>query len=1042
MSESKIPPQSAHRPILYVVATVHLDTQWRWTIQDTIREFIPATLQRNFELLGRFPFFVVSFEGAFRYQLMKEYYPQQFAHLRRWVEEGRWRVAGSMLDSPDVNVVAPESLLRHILYGNQFFQRELSVQSCDLFLPDCFGFGWALPSIAAHCGLAGFSAQKFGKWMAPAKIPFDVGVWQGPDGGEVVAALRPEGYGEGLDEDLSIAERFASRLERTRADCGAAVGLKYVGVGDRGGGLDEESMRWLERSVESRGETRVIVSGSDQLFRDLSPRHIERMSRHRDELLLPTHGTGCFTAQARLKRWNRRCEQLADAAERAAATAAWLGLIPYPAERLRSAWSRFLWHQMHDDLTGTSIPSAYLFTRNDQLLALESFATVLNRSIGAIASRLDTSPEGYPIVVFNPLAIERREIVEVEIHPDLDASRLRIVGPDGKEVPSQRIGGSDQNSLLFLADLPPCGLAVYTGTAEEARGVFDLGLHVTRSSLDNARYRVEIDADGNIGRIYDKLLKQELFETPAVLELLPDRSRRWPAWEVLYEDLQARGRPITGPAEVEIVEQGPLRVALRVVRRFHRSIFEQVLRLTAGDTEARLDVHHAIDWQARARMLKARFSFPWQNPRARFDLGLGVIERDNSRRERYEVPAQQWADLTAADQSIGVSILSDCKYGWDKPDDRTLRLSLLRSPGVRRRFRHQGAQDRGHHRFTVSLFAHGPTWSPAETSWQAARLHQPPLAYRTRRRHGELGNRFSFLRADSDAVMVQSLKHAEEPDRWIVRLRELSGERPVTTRIRFASSARSAVEVDGMERTLSSGGATEDGSLRTTLSPFGIQSFAVDLEPPTRATHQPRSLSLPLAYDHRATTFQNQVSAEGFDGRGGSIPAELFPRHLEFCGVEFRLGSPEVANAMRCRGQRLDLPATDLDRLHLILTAAPQAVDTRFGIGDESVMVTIPSYSGFLTGEPLPGRRWPWSRIRPSVRLQSPALPVIWMATHRHDRSGRDEPYVFCYLFELVLPTGVARRVRLPEAPTLHLFAATLTDQRWTETQPATTLYD
>ena len=140
---------------LYVVATVHLDTQWRWTIQDTIRAFVPATLEQNFEHLENHSFFVVSFEGAFRYMLMKEYYPEEYEHLKGLVETGRWCLAGSMLDAPDVNVVSPESLIRHILYGNGFFSREFGRQSTDLFLPACFGFGWALPSIAAHCGLVG-----------------------------------------------------------------------------------------------------------------------------------------------------------------------------------------------------------------------------------------------------------------------------------------------------------------------------------------------------------------------------------------------------------------------------------------------------------------------------------------------------------------------------------------------------------------------------------------------------------------------------------------------------------------------------------------------------------------------------------------------------------------------------------------------------------------------------------------------------------------------------------------------------------------------
>ena len=36
-----------------------------------------------------------------------------------------------------------------------------------------------------------------------------------------------------------------------------------------------------------------------------------------------------------------------------------VGAVPYPKEALNDAWKRFLWHQFHDDLTGTSIWEAY-----------------------------------------------------------------------------------------------------------------------------------------------------------------------------------------------------------------------------------------------------------------------------------------------------------------------------------------------------------------------------------------------------------------------------------------------------------------------------------------------------------------------------------------------------------------------------------------------------------------------------------------------------------------------------------------------------------
>jgi alpha-mannosidase len=41
-------------------------------------------------------------------------------------------------------------------------------------------------------------------------------------------------------------------------------------------------------------------------------------------------------------------EQLADAAERASVAAEYVSGTPYPRERLREAWTRFLYHQFHE----------------------------------------------------------------------------------------------------------------------------------------------------------------------------------------------------------------------------------------------------------------------------------------------------------------------------------------------------------------------------------------------------------------------------------------------------------------------------------------------------------------------------------------------------------------------------------------------------------------------------------------------------------------------------------------------------------------------
>ncbi len=1039
-------PRSDQDRRLYVVATVHLDTQWRWTVQDTISKFIPHTLKRNFEIFADHPFFVVSFEGAFRYMLMKEYYPVAYEELKRKVAEGRWRLAGSMLDSPDVNMVSPESLIRHILYGNRFFSREFGQQSEDLFLPDCFGFGAAVPSVASHCRLIGFSAQKFGNWMAPASIPFEIGTWRGPDGEGIIAAIRPEGYGEGLDEDLSQAQRYVERIDRTGEQSGAYVAMKYVGVGDRGGGLDEASVDWLQRSVEGKGPITVELSGSDQLFRDLSIEQIDKLPSYQGEILLPTHGTGCLTSQAVMKRWNRQNELLAEAAEKAATIAHCHGALPYPTERFEEAWVRFLWHQMHDDLTGTSIPAAYEFSFNDELLSLNQFTDLLTESVGAVAAQLDTRCEGEAIVVFNPLSIRRQDLVEVLLDKGAPAtSEVSVIASDGSSLPAQiTTNHRGERVLVFLAEISALGFAVFDLQLGSAPAKQADHLVVTTSLIENHRYRIHLDDNGDIAGILDKEIDRELLAEPVRLELLSDRSARWPAWEILFDDIQSNPLEVVGgPAEITVVERGPARVAVQIRRKSKRSTFVQTVRLAAGGAGDCLEIHTVVDWQTRNRLLKAAFRLTSANPEATYDLGLGQIRRGNNRREKYEVPAQQWADLTLPDQSFGVSILNDCKYGWDKPDDQTLRLSLLRSPRVIRKFRHQGRQDLGPHRFTLAVSSHGLGWSPSSTCWQAARLNQRLLAFRTRSHPGPLGRELCFMETDTDDAAVRTLKRSESADRIVVRLQELSGTGSKDIELSSSAPIENALRVDGQERPIESA-EVSDGSLHVSLKPFSVQAFALEVGHPSHRPSPQSSQVVSIPYDCVATTVQGEASRRGFDGKGHSYPAELFPSTLDLGGVEFELGpgGSQRPNALTCRGQTLALPDHCLERIHFLAASTGQICQTTIAAGDRTLQIELACYSGLLgTWNRSSKFDFDTSEVDPQTGLIDKHR-VAWIATHRHGPEGEDEPYVFCYLFELSMEIDPeCREVRLPTSSDAHIFASSLSEGRIGQTTRAARFY-
>ena len=108
-----------------------------------------------------------------------------------------------------------------------------------------------------------------------------------------------------------------------------------------------------------------------------------------------------------MKQWNRKNELLADGAERAAVMAHLIGAAPYPREKLRHAWELVLGGQFHDILPGTSLPRCYELSWNDEVIAMNCFAEVLQDAVGAVARGLDTRVEGAPLVIYNPLSIDR-----------------------------------------------------------------------------------------------------------------------------------------------------------------------------------------------------------------------------------------------------------------------------------------------------------------------------------------------------------------------------------------------------------------------------------------------------------------------------------------------------------------------------------------------------------------------------------------------------------------------------------------------------------
>ena len=343
----------------------------------------------------------------------------------------------------------------------------------------------------------------------------------------------------------------------------------------------------------------------------------------------------------------------------------------------------------------------------------------------------------------------------------------------------------------------------------------------------------------------------------------------------------------------------------------------------------RIDVENLVDWKSTNTLLKASFPFAAANQKATYDLGLGTIQRGNNTAEHYEVPAQKWADLTNESGAYGVAILNDSKYGWDKPADNVLRLTLLHTAKARA-YPYQSSNDLGHHRFVYSLAGHRGDWRTGRVPIRAAALNQPPIAFQTDAHVGMLGRVLSVLSLTdpNNQVAISALKKAEDSDEFVVRVQELYG-RPAQTRIKFAWPIRSVREINAAEEEVGRLPAQKT-SLAIELKPYQPRTFAVRLRTSISAWPQHPAVPMNLPYNLDGVSTDANRADGNFDGKGQTLAGELLPRELTLAGRSFHLGAivPGTMNVLVPQGQTMWLPQGSFDRLYILAAAVGGDVTT------------------------------------------------------------------------------------------------------------------
>ncbi|HEY0784787.1 MAG TPA: glycoside hydrolase family 38 C-terminal domain-containing protein, partial [Acidobacteriaceae bacterium] len=744
-----------------------------------------------------------------------------------------------------------ESLVRSLLIGKRFFQKEYGVDVHIGWNPDSFGYNWQLPQIYTRSGIDTFVTQKMA-WNDTNQLPFKLFWWQSPDGSKVLTYF-PHDY---ANEDLGPL-RLSLDLARARQQApGLDSMMDLYGVGDHGGGptraMLDEGMRWSEpdkvtakyefgtagsyfQSVRARIalESRLwnyqsIASGYSYPPQPASGSI--SIPTWNDELYFEYH-RGVQTTQARHKENMRRSEVETLDAEKYASLA-WLSGSAYPGAEFTDAWKKITFNNFHDLAAGSGIAVIYRDAQKEFDTVRRETNEITAHSLGTLDAAIDTRVKaGVPLLVWNPLAWERGGLVTADVQLPEAASGVTVLDsrehPVDSEVLSKDPATHSFKLLIHAPAVPSLGYALFHVVAANQVSLSTPAQESARSiTLENQALRLTIDrTNGCITSLYDKRAQFESLAAGACgnqLQAFKDTPKEYDAWNIDPGTLDVPPMLLDAADSVELAKQTPVRSLVRIHRSWQGSRFTQQIALYAGMDH--VIVTTDVDWHERHILLKAAFPLAATSAHATYEIPYGAIERPTTRsnsweKAKFEVPALRWAD--EGDGQHGFSLINSEKYGYDGVGN-LLRLTLLRSPANPDPQADQGAQH-----FSYALYPHAGDWKQAATVRHGYEFNYPLEAMQVAPHAGAGPAERSYAVVSSPHVVLTALKKAEDSDALVLRMYESAGLAGEVT-IDLPPGALRGVLVNLMEKETGTAVPIHEGKAVVTVHPWEILTLRVD----------------------------------------------------------------------------------------------------------------------------------------------------------------------------------------------------------------------
>ncbi len=777
------------------IGHTHIDVAWLWTLAQT-REKVQRSFATVLELMKHYPEyrFMMSQPQLFRY--LSEVAPEMYEEIKELVKSGRWEMEGAMWLEADCNLSGGESLVRQILHGKRFLKEEFGVDSRVLWLPDVFGYSAAMPQILKKSGITHFVTSKI-SWNDTNVLPYDTFLWQGIDGSEIITDFITtqnfERFGKFQNETTYVGLINPSMVAGTwnryqQKEYNNEVMLVY-GWGDGGGGPTAdmlEQQRRLSYGLPGIPRTKMSslkehLSHVEENFEE-SCWEIGRTPKWIGELYLEFH-RGTYTSMAKNKRYNRKAEMLMQRLESLSVLNEVLANREYRKEKLYAMWDVILLNQFHDIIPGSSIKEVYdvSWKQYEELFAEGELS--IREGLQALAEQVQ-SKDG--VLVYNSLGFARSDVIAID-------------------------GEVYESGLI-----PAYGWKVIQPERDVSKVV------IQGNTVENAYYSLTVDTYGRISRLYDKRFDREVFcqnQAGNEIQLFEDMPLEYENWE-LADYYPVKGRVLKA-TKISPVEEA-CRKGFRMDYIYHDSTMTQYIYLY--ENLQRIDVKNEIEWHEKKQLMKIAFPFRIHTNHASYDIQFGNVERSTCRNTswdaaKFEVCGQKWVDLSEYD--YGVSLLNDSKYGFST-EENVLKLTVLKCGTYPNE-----VADQGHHEFSYAIYPHGGDFRRGQTVKQAYSFNQPLESLKvSNKASGVLGDEFSFLSADRENIIIDTIKGAEDSEDVIIRLYD-AYNCSSTTKLQFGVPIDRAQICDLMEQEICDVPISEDNTVELQVKNFEIVTLKV-----------------------------------------------------------------------------------------------------------------------------------------------------------------------------------------------------------------------